>query len=68
MGLLIKEKLRALNLTNGWLREKLRRAGYDVCRESLSRYINGSRKSDEGDRILAAAYDILCNYEDTQRD
>ena len=67
MGPLIKEKLRALKLTNAWLLEKLSRAGYTICREDLSRFINGKRKSDTGDKILAAAYDILCDYEETER-
>ena len=66
MGPLIKEKLRRLKLTNAWLLDKLCRAGHNICRESLSRYINGSRKSDDGDRILEAAYDILCEYEDNE--
>lgn len=66
MGLIIKQKLKALDLSNKWLLNKLKIAGYDVCRESLSRYINGKRKSDDGDRILEAALEILKNYEETE--
>lgn len=66
MGLIIKEKLRALKLTSAWLLDELNHAGYTVCRESLSRYINGKRKSDDGDRILEAALVILKNYEEAK--
>ena len=63
MGPLIKERLRKLKLTNEWLRSQLARAGYNVCRETLCRYINGKRKSDDGDRILRAAWEIIKDYE-----
>ncbi len=67
MGLLIKEKLKKLKLTNGWLMDQLNLRGWNVYPEELSRFITGARKSERGDRILAAAYDILCDYEDTKR-
>ena len=63
MGLIIKQKLREFDLTQKWLRKQLKLAGYDVCRESLSRYINGKQKTDDGDRILEAACEILEDYE-----
>ncbi len=67
MGLIIKQKLREFDLTNKWLLKQLNLAGYDVCRESLSRYINGKQKTDDGDRILEAALEILKDYEETER-
>lgn len=63
MGHLIKEKLRKLKLTNGWLIDRLNRDGWGVYREELSRFITGARKSERGDNILEAAYRILCDYE-----
>ncbi len=67
MGLIIKQKLREFDLTNKWLLKQLKLAGFDVCRESLSRYINGKQKTDDGDRILEAALEILKDYEETGR-
>lgn len=67
MGLLVKEKLKKLKLKNGWLIDRLNLDGWNVYPEELSRFISGARKSERGDRMLAAAYDILCDYEKTER-
>lgn len=63
MGHLIKQKLRELKLTNEWLRKQLSHAGYNICSETLCRYLNGKRKSEEGDRILSAAWEIIKDFD-----